>query len=76
MVKLFKFLEFVNADDMQFFQQNSMLCTPEKTHDYNMRSYFIHNLFYTLRVYIQYNKICSNSKLHGTAKALNFTNKC
>ena len=31
-----------------------------------------HNLFYTLRVYIQYNKICSNSKVHGIAKALNF----
>ena len=36
----------------------------------------IHNLFYTLRVYIQYNKICSDSKIHGIAKALNFTNKC
>ena len=31
-----------------------------------------HNLFYTSRVYIQYNKICSNSKVHGIAKALNF----
>ena len=31
-----------------------------------------HNLFYTLRVYIQYNKICSNNKVHGIAKALNF----
>ena len=35
----------------------------------------IHNLFYTLRVYIQYNKICSN-KIHVIAKALIFTNKC
>ena len=31
-----------------------------------------HNLCYTLRVYIQYNKICSDSKVHGIDKALNF----
>ena len=35
-----------------------------------------HNLFYTLRVCIQDNKICSDNKIHGITKALNFTNKC
>ena len=42
------------------------------------REVCIHNLFYTLRVYIQYNKICltSSNKIHGIAKALNFTNEC
>ena len=38
---------------------------------------FIFIIYFTqLRVYIQYNKICSNSKVHGIDKALNFTNKC
>ena len=35
----------------------------------------LHNLFYTLCVYILYNKIRSN-KIHVIAEALNFTNKC